>query len=195
MLECRGCVQESEQMEYNQRIVCKMLSRQQITGQEVTAAPLFPVKAMKVLSPSQNAQPARFSFQHPLLQTFDVLLTLVSPSPLHPFIVHVLSAGNNLSPVMSQILILPMYLFLLWSQQCNLLLSWYFHGSQCIKWQSSNSIASDHQRPSLSHQLLHTAVICFLSVLFQHWQNICCTGMNQDRPFKFLLQNCEEKYH
>ena len=88
-------------MEYNLRVAYKMLSPQQITGQEVTAAPLFPVKAMKVLSPSQNAQPASFSFQHPLLHTFDVLFTLTSSSPLHALIVSVLSARNNLSLVIS----------------------------------------------------------------------------------------------
>jgi len=44
-----------------------------------------------------------------------------------------------------QILIFPTYIFLLSSQQCNLLLLWYFHSSQRITRQSFSSIARDHQ--------------------------------------------------
>lgn len=101
------------------------------------------MKAIKVTT--QNAQPARLPFQHPLLQTSDVLLTHVPPTPLDTFIVCLLSAGKNLCPVVSQILILPMYIFLLSSQQCNLLLTWYFHSSQWITWQSSSPTARNNQ--------------------------------------------------
>lgn len=38
-----------------------------------------------------------------------------------------------------------MYIFLLSSQQCNLLLTWYFHSSQWITWQSSSPTARNNQ--------------------------------------------------
>lgn len=81
MLGWRGCVQENEHI-FTHYYLTKTTANY---SQAVTAVPLFPLKLMKVLSPCQKAQPARFSFQHLLLQTFDVLLILLSPSPLTSF--------------------------------------------------------------------------------------------------------------
>lgn len=80
-------------------------------------------------------------------------------------------------------------------QQGNLLLPWYFHISQWTSWQSSKPTAANHQTEaqlSLSGQLFHTAVICFLSILFQQQYTIYCTGMNQDRTFECVLQSHEQ---
>lgn len=81
MLGYRSCAQENEHIFTHYYLTKSTANYSQV----VTAFPLFPVKVMKVLSPCPKAQPARFSFQHLLLQTFDVLLTLLSPSPLTSF--------------------------------------------------------------------------------------------------------------
>lgn len=46
MQRTEAAVQENEQIAHNQRVVWEMISSQESTVQEVTAAPLFPVKAM-----------------------------------------------------------------------------------------------------------------------------------------------------
>lgn len=81
MLGRRGCAQENKHI-FTHYYLKKSTANY---SQEVIAVPSFAVKVMKVLSLCQKAQPARFIFQHLLLQTFDVCLTLLSPSPLTSF--------------------------------------------------------------------------------------------------------------
>lgn len=124
-------------------------------------------------SSPQNEQPARFSFQQPLLQTFNVLLTSVSPGLLHAFMPRVQPAGSNLALVMPLILLLPTSMFLLSSQQCSLVLFWYTHSSQWAMWQPSRSTAADQQRPmsapARSCHLLPSCVVPTLTQYLLHW--------------------------